>query len=373
MSETILYDAEGMTAAAEQALKLKNAVDASHEDLLSLRSELKWAISCIAELDVASATSVIISKSKLEAQSEKLDSLADTLDMAADMANSTSSTIQDNLDFFLAILAMASSGSDLTARIAAGLLGTYLTISEIIGKISTGIQATLEPTPEELLEQFSLENPLYASSIMSLREYGYSDQEIFDLVSTNDLKTIKDKVKQETLQRLTTEMDGWYKDMLEKSGRKSYTGACSAFVYGCLCRSGAFATRVDPGCGKGGMYYDTWKKKSVTSTGYSVESVGKTSGSNLTPLEQLIANHEGEALSNVVMSFKPPLYEATYGHVIYINEIRDGTVYFTESQTAQLRKIGQVYEGKVKAVSLDKFVSKYSDMTGVTHFAAPNE
>lgn len=375
MSETILYDAEGMTAAAEQALKLKNAVDASHEDLLSLRSELKWAISCIAELDVASATSVIISKSKLEAQSEKLDSLADTLDMAADMANSTSSTIQDNLDFFLAILAMASSGSDLTARIAAGLLGTYLTISEIIGKISTGIQATLEPTPEELLEQLIAENPAYASNFATLREFGYTDEQIYSIAQNGGLDAVKAAVHESILkdasERTANILNSKDKDLPKVSANRyqNITGKQINCMWFSRQRASAiFGLKAGESYDsfRGGTGFSAWKKldgKEVN--GYTVDYNTVSASKGKTTAEALVEGLQAaKQPCSAMVSFGS-------SHCMTIDRIENGMVYFTDNLTeggvTPYYKTGiksdeydgtwgdRPYTGQIAYMSLEKF------------------
>lgn len=370
MSEQIFYSAEGMVEAAAEAQALVRAMEDTQSRFRTIKTMLNMSLSSVHELSITDRH-VSFDKKNMQNQIDQMTRFADTLTKAAEYTDSTNGYIRDNLDFFMSLL-VSSMGTGVLAQSSAWMLNQHQAIAEISGTLPVGTATTVNTPKKDPLAELLKQNPDYASSFSSLREYGYTDQQILDLANSGGLEKLRAEVQAKTLERLTAQMDAWYADMLEKNHRTSFQGACSGFVYGILKRSGAFS-KNDPGIAAGGMYYDSWKKKTVTSTGYLVESVGKAESGDITPLEKLINDHPGEVLTNIAMSFKPPLYHSTYGHVIYINEVRDGVVYFTESQTASLKHIGKVVEGKVKAVSLETFLKKYSNMTGITRFSKPSE
>lgn len=177
-----------------------------------------------------------------------------------------------------------------------------------------------------------------------------------------------------TPEEITSEMEARYQRMLKATGRTSFSGACSAFVYRQLCDIGVFKLNKDSGVAKGKDYYSVWGNKSTTSTGYLIESYGYDSNVKNNPLQDLINAHSGETLENIVVSFNydgKNYTDPVNGHVMMITAIRDGNVYYMESAKGALWNVNpkQTYkEGEPICLSVSDFMKQYPNMNGVVHF-----
>lgn len=167
---------------------------------------------------------------------------------------------------------------------------------------------------------------------------------------------------------IVEEMNQRYMRLLTNTGRTSFSGACSAFVYRQLWDQGIFDLNRDAGVASGKDYYRVWGQKSMTSTGYRVDSYG---GRNA--LLELINANEGKTLNNIVISFDYDgrnYLSKEHGHVMLISEIRDGKVYYMESASGRLYNLnGQSYsEGEPICLSINDFLRQYPNMNGAIYF-----
>ena len=168
-------------------------------------------------------------------------------------------------------------------------------------------------------------------------------------------------------EQIMNEMKECYQRTLQRTKRKTFSGACSAFVWRQLEDLGVFCYGKDAGVASGKDYYSDWSKKSVTSTGYQVESYGGGNG-----LLDLITIHSGKPIKNIVVSFDCDgiNYKDSAGHVLLISEIRDGKVFYMESAGGKLYNLdGRRYsEGEPICLSVTDFMKQYPGMNGVVHF-----
>lgn len=164
------------------------------------------------------------------------------------------------------------------------------------------------------------------------------------------------------------EMSERYRRLLQETGRTSFNGACSAFVYQQLRVQGIVSYNGDAGIGSGKDYYAVWSQRGYTSTGYRAETYGGVNG-----LRDLLNTNPGQVIKNVAVSFNydgANYLSREHGHVMLISEIRDGKVYFMESAAGSLYNLdGRAYaEGEPVCLSVNDFLRQYPNMNGVVHF-----
>ena len=146
-------------------------------------------------------------------------------------------------------------------------------------------------------------------------------------------------------------------------------GYCTKYTYDKLASVGIVLGNAgnNKTVGNGNQWYSKIKNKKVTwSSKYNCECVD---GNNA--LETIIANNNGEAVYNIVLSYKhayrdnpsvPQQYD-NCGHVMMIDAIIDGVVYFSDN-----------YYNKASSMSLKEFKkyynSHYGNILGAAHFTS---
>ncbi|SFB82308.1 hypothetical protein [Butyrivibrio sp. YAB3001] len=169
--------------------------------------------------------------------------------------------------------------------------------------------------------------------------------------------------------RIEDELRERYSRLKDGNGGKSFKGKCSSFTYRQLKDRGIIDN--EPGVPLGKDYYDVYSKMTETSTGYSVEAIG---GKNA--LSELIENHNGENLSNIVVSFNKDgkIFNSDAGHVLMISEIRDGYIYFMDSSDTYwgaLSGNAAKKEGEMIKLTLEEFYKTFpkNAINGVVCFS----
>lgn len=148
---------------------------------------------------------------------------------------------------------------------------------------------------------------------------------------------------------------------LAKDGRISFNGMCGAFTFRQLLYQGILSPGEQTLLGKD--YYGHLTNMGQTKTGYVCEGYAGANG-----LNDLLNNHSNEILTNVVVSFdqRNPDYPSEAGHVLLIQRIQEGYVYFMESQT--VTKFGQTYqEGQLIVMTTEQFNQSYPAANGVVY------
>ena len=316
MATYISIDFSKLRTVSAQATALGRKMDATKDELIALQEQLRETQNYLEKRHDACWDSVVPIK-RLRKQSDKMDSVVSVLSTTDNLAKG----VENKLKARTNMLKLFVSTTGALFSTAMSVIAGNLTGETDCGNGWCGL-GNQGPTPEEIC----------------------------------------------------SEMEARYQRMLEVTGRTSFSGACGAFVYRQLCDIGVFKLNKDSGVAAGKDYYSVWGKKSTTSTGYSIESYGYDETANNNPLQDLINAHQGETLENIVVSFD---YDGvnyknkTYGHVMLITAIKDGNVYYMESEDGALRNVDpkQKYkEGEPICLSVSDFMKQYPNMNGVVHF-----
>ncbi len=143
-------------------------------------------------------------------------------------------------------------------------------------------------------------------------------------------------------------------------------GACSAYVNKILRNEGICTYNEYNEYSKYAKdYAQKLADKGITKTGYTCTGYTGSTG-----LDDLIAAHPNEPITNVVISMSAGsamATDTTNGHVVLIQLIQDGKLYFTESCSAY-----GIPEGKMWCITVEEFKKRYftkdnGNLMGVTH------
>ena len=155
------------------------------------------------------------------------------------------------------------------------------------------------------------------------------------------------KVEAKTTKEIETQIANTYATALKNSKKVSFTGACGTYVYQQLMVLGI----TSKSNGNGNTWYGKFSEGEVTTGGYIAR---KKAGANcLTDLTKAYGNE----LYNIVVSWKNTKSNGDkYGHVCFIHAIKEGKVYWSESQNTWWGP----KEGAVCVATISKFMSYYS-------------
>ena len=159
-----------------------------------------------------------------------------------------------------------------------------------------------------------------------------------------------------------------YSKAKELSGKSSFNGLCATMVEYQLVALG-----INEYClgGNGNDQFDNYKNRQTTTGGYHVTAYPSSNYSISSTLNLLTQNGTKDAY-NILVGFTTGSGDAgkKYGHVVFINGIIDGIVYFCESFNATIG--GKSYaEGAVISCSISTFANYYNAWTtldGLIHF-----
>ena len=138
-----------------------------------------------------------------------------------------------------------------------------------------------------------------------------------------------------------------------------FNGLCSPFTTRQLIVNGVFQRNVDYGAYYGKDYYSTWRGRQ-TSTGYIAEPF---EGSNC--LQDILAKYPGQTLRNIVLSFNydgDNYRDPNAGHVMMIQYIQDGKVYFMESDANLVGTTAPCVK------TIEEFIGIYTGANGAIYF-----
>lgn len=193
---------------------------------------------------------------------------------------------------------------------------------------------------------------------------GYTKGQIYNMVKDNP-EGAKSVLVAEFDRIQRQQMQDRYNQLVAKRGSGFY-GKCGAYTYQQLVDKGIASNGEGVALGKD--YYATWTARGTTKTGYSVESYGGTSG-----LDSLVAAHKGETISNIAVSFNQykNIYPSSVGHVLLIDKIIDGKVYFSENSNGSLWSLPErtkYVAGEPLCLTIEQFKKQYPQMNGVVYF-----
>lgn len=157
-----------------------------------------------------------------------------------------------------------------------------------------------------------------------------------------------------------------YKASLKRARRKSFKGYCGAYVANQLVVLGINKSYLSA---NGKNTYDIYRKKTVTSGGYSITAY---SASKYTLQEALTAIIDKEpAAANILVGFQKGVSKAgkKYGHTLLIHGVRNGRVYYSDSCARTVD--GVTYkEGEPIVCPVSSFVEFYAKykFDGIIHF-----
>ena len=187
---------------------------------------------------------------------------------------------------------------------------------------------------------------------------------VISLLVPTSVAAAPDDVAQIRLQISNT-----YKKAKAYYGWNSFHGFCGALVNAQLYLLGITDTVLGV---DGRDAYDTFKRLSVTSGGFSVKDYPSGMYTVKSALNAITKNGTEDAY-NILVGFEktPSVLGRRYGHAVVIHAIIDGTVYYVESYNLSLN--GTYYpEGTPIAASIDDFAWYYAQTTtqfdGVIHF-----
>ena len=157
-----------------------------------------------------------------------------------------------------------------------------------------------------------------------------------------------------------------YKASLKRARRKSFKGYCGAYVANQLVVLGVNKSYLSA---NGKNTYDIYRKKSVTSGGYSITAY---SASKYTLQEALTAIlSQDPSAANILVGFQKGVSKAgkKYGHTLLIHGVRNGRVYYSDSCARTVD--GVTYkEGEPIVCPVSSFVKFYAKykFDGIIHF-----
>ena len=292
---------------------------------------------------------------RLKENSQRAEALSEMIQTALDQGEVTENGLKDALEtvrnFLMGLLGFQRSSG------AAAPESQTLNATKAVAVSSAALAGTFG------LAQLDPFTDLQKLLLKTLHQYG----KLWETV----IQISEEAVPKLDTATLKAQMSARYERMLKNTGRKSFNGACGAFVYQQLRDIGVFGKK-DSGVPYGKDYYKTWSKKTSTSTGYKIEAYAAKNGEN--PLSALLANHSAdEPLTNIVLSFDQAkgFYPSSAGHVMLITAIQDGQVYFMESNAGSLHQLKgnmKYAEGQPLQLSVEDFIKQYQHMNGLVHF-----
>ena len=292
---------------------------------------------------------------RLKENSQRAEGLCEMIDVALNQGDATEKGLLNDLqavhDFFMGLLGGARLSS--TAKPESQTLNATKAVA-VSGAALAGTFGLIQSDPFTDLQD-----------LISKMLHKHAD------LWGNLIQIEKETVPKLNTAELKAQMSARYERVLKNTGRKSFNGACGAFVYQQLRDIGVFGKK-DSGVAYGKDYYKVWSKKASTSTGYKIESYAAKNGEN--PLSALLASHSAkEPLTNIVISFDQAkgFYPDSAGHVMLITAIQDGQVYFMESSAGSLHQLAgraKYKEGQPLQLSVEDFIKQYQHMNGLVHF-----
>lgn len=165
-----------------------------------------------------------------------------------------------------------------------------------------------------------------------------------------------------------------YQELYSQHG--SFNGNCGSYTFRQMKLSGIIGKgSKNESTMLGKNYYNLYKGKvengiTTTSGGYNIEAYGGSNG-----LQDLLNAHLGEDLHNIIISYNPSkIYGSKEnpeaGHVMFVNRIVNGVVFFTESNR-WYDKANRVWhgDGEVTAMPVDEFLHDYPGANGTVYFS----
>ena len=176
-----------------------------------------------------------------------------------------------------------------------------------------------------------------------------------------NVKPVKTEAAELTVAQIKSQITSTYQTCLKRSKRSSYNGWCGGYVTQQLIVLGI--TKSGELSGDGNAWWKNMSKISKTSQGYTLT---KYSGKEC--LNNIVSASGGKNVYNIVVAFSKGHGDAgaTYGHVLFIHAIINGTVYFSDSFDWSTSE----KEGSVLAWSVSKFYSKYGSSLGYVYDGA---
>lgn len=164
-----------------------------------------------------------------------------------------------------------------------------------------------------------------------------------------------------------------YEQAKKLSGKSSFSGLCGTMVGYQL---KALGVNTSLWAVNGKDHYDHYINMKETNTGYKVTCYPASRGSIEQTLKTITQNGTVDAY-NILVGFQKGSTSSagqTYGHVVFINGIKDGIVYFCESYSTTIG--GKWYkEGSVISCNISTFANYYKNactqFEGIVHFEWP--
>ena len=182
-------------------------------------------------------------------------------------------------------------------------------------------------------------------------------------------ETTETKALSPLAQEVITEARETFVKAQRFAGKRSFHGKCGLFVATQLRVLGINTKRVSF---NGNDSYDYYADLESTTGGYYVMSYSGIEYDLLSALQE-VSDYGKKDVRNILVGFQWTNTRAgsKYGHVMLINGIIDGTVYFVESFDSALG--GK--EGTVLQCSIEEFAASYNKWTrfdGLVHFGNKN-
>ena len=189
-------------------------------------------------------------------------------------------------------------------------------------------------------------------------------------VLLHPVSAAEDKQTKSLRKQVIAEAKDSYLKSLASAGQESFHGMCGQMVSHQLYHLGInkYAVSMD-----GRDQYDYYLYRTKTTGGRPIAAYGMEDYSLKEALNAVSSNGTRN-VRNILVGFEWTNTEAggQFGHVVLINGILDGKVYFVESFTFSVE--GKIYnEGDVVECSIDSFVkyfNKWTKFDGLIHFGS---
>ena len=325
MSEQIFYSAEGMVEAAADAQALVRAMEDTQSRFRTIKTMLNMSLSSVHELSITDRH-VSFDKKNMQNQIDRMTRFAETLARAAEYTDSTNGYIRDNLDFFMSLL-VSSMGTGVLAQSSAWMLNQHQVIAEISGTLPVGTATTVNTPKKDPLAELLKQNPDYASSVSSLQEYGYTDQQILDLANSGGLNALNTALHNAIITTAAERTAQVLNGQTVNVGAEKYQYLPSKQI-NCQWlsrqRISAILGIEDYNKLRGDVRFSSWSKfdgKEIN--GYMVDYEKIASG---TKMKDLIPMLKTKQPCTAMFNFT--------GHCVTIDRIENGIVYWTDNFTS---------------------------------------
>lgn len=318
MSDRIVFDADGLAAAAEKAQSLQAAVESTRSQLESLYGQL---VSVTGSLDssIYVPVATLVSKKKLQAQAARMERLVSVLNEAAGLTDTATKNVEGKLDAFgLFISAFQSAVSGLRH------------LPAVVSLAAVG------------------------------NAFGNLIQDTFTSVAQATEKIVDRKLTPEQITANVGSRDAEIMKIFE-SDKSDYLGKGRTFV------------NKKTGQEQISCVYFTWRKiqqllgSNCTKSIYSSSKMRSLNGQTVTAddgTKYLVTTYDAKKASELVESIDQPaenivLSFTVDSHLMMIDRIQDGMVYFSDNSPSSWNTYQKTGIYPTQTMTLEEFGNYY--------------